>query len=51
MGIPWVQKHHAKAAGVSVPSSAVVVGMGTVDDVTPGILEPKNADVLLVRRW
>jgi hypothetical protein len=51
MGSSWIQKHHAKAAGVSVPSSAVVVGMGTVDDVTPGILEPKNADVLLVRRW
>jgi hypothetical protein len=26
----------------------VVVGLGTVDDVTPGIAESKNADVLLV---
>jgi hypothetical protein len=48
MGSSRVQKHHAKAPGVSVSSPAVVVGMGTVDDVTQGITESKNANVLLV---
>jgi hypothetical protein len=51
MGSPWVQKHDAKAPGVSVSSPAVVVGMGTVDDVSSGITQQKNADVLFVRRW
>ena len=48
MGISRVQEHHAKVAGVSVSSPAVVVGLGTVDDVTPGITQQKNADFLLV---
>jgi hypothetical protein len=48
MGSSRVQEHDAKAPGVSVSSPAVVVGMGTVDDVTPGIPESQNADVLLV---
>jgi len=51
MGSSRVQEHDAKAPGVSVSSPAVVVGMGTVDDVTSGIPESQNADVLLVRRW
>jgi hypothetical protein len=48
MGGSRIQKHDAEAPGVSVSSPAVVVGMGTVDDVTSGITESKNADVLLV---
>ena len=50
MGGSWIQKHDAEAPGVSVPSPAMVVGLGTYDDVTPGITEQKNADVLLIRR-
>jgi hypothetical protein len=48
MGIPWVQKHHGKTPGVSVSSPAMVVGLGTADDVAQGVTEPKNADVLHV---
>jgi hypothetical protein len=48
MGGSWIQEHDAKTAGVSVSSPAVVVGVGTVDDVTSGITQQKNADVLFV---
>jgi len=51
MGGPWVQKHHGKTPGVSVASPAVVVGLETADDVTQGVTQQKNADVLFVRRW
>ena len=48
MGISRIQEHNAKTPGVSVSSPTVVVGLGTVDDVTPGITQQKNADFLLV---
>jgi hypothetical protein len=50
MGSSRVQEHHGKTPGVSVTSPAVVVGLETVDDVTPGVTQQKNADVLFVRR-
>jgi len=48
MGGAWIQKHDAEAPVLQKSKTSVVVGLGTGYDVTPGLAEPKNANLLFV---
>jgi hypothetical protein len=48
MDSPWIQKHDAEVTALQKSKTSVVVGVGTGYDVTPGLAEPKNANLLFV---